>query len=189
MGASVKANLTIAIQDYKLGHFLNDGKDYCGEVVVKDIGISVWEEEIFSKFTKKELKKFFPIFKSNVNKGNFKKSCVFGGSKKYPGSAILSLNALSAFKMGMGYSNLAIPNCLFNALSILNQECTVSVCNDDGEFLVYNEEFLSKLLNYESISFGMGVGVTEDNYKILTYLLKNYNGRLIIDADGLNTLA
>ena len=35
----------------------------------------------------------------------------------------------------------------------------------------------------------MGVGVTEDNYKILTYLLKNYNGRLIIDADGLNTLA
>lgn len=189
MGASVKAKLTIAIQDYKLGHFLNDGKDYCGEVVVKDIGISVWEEETFCKFTKKELKKFFPLFKNNVNKGSFKKSCILGGSKKYPGSAILSLNALSAFKMGIGYSNLAIPNCLFDALSTLNPECTVNVCPDDGEFFLYNEDFLNKLLHFDCISVGMGMGVTEANYKILTYLLNNYCGRLIIDADGLNTLA
>ncbi len=33
------------------------------------------------------------------------------------------------------------------------------------------------------------MGVTEENYKIITCLIKNYKGRLVIDADGLNTLA
>ena len=43
-GAAVKADLTISIQEYKTGHFLNDGKDYCGKVVNKDIGIAVFAE-------------------------------------------------------------------------------------------------------------------------------------------------
>ena len=41
----------------------------------------------------------------------------------------------------------------------------------------------------DSIAFGMGVGVSEEIYKIIEFLLKNYTGKLIIDADGLNTLA
>ena len=189
MGIAVKANLTVAIQEYKPGHFLNDGKDYCGTIISKDIGISVWEDETINKFSEKELSKFFPERKNNVHKGLFGSSCVFGGSIDFPGSLLLSYNALSALKMGGGYSNLAIPQCLFNALACVNPECTVNIVLDDGKHLKYSEDDLIKLLKYDSISFGMGVGVSEEIYKIICFFLKNYKGRLIIDADGLNSLA
>lgn len=189
MGIAVKANLTVAIQDYKLGHFLNSGKDYCGEVVVKDIGISVWEDDVINKFTKNELSKFFPERKNNVHKGMFGKACVFGGSKNFPGSAIISANGLIALKMGVGYSNLAIPNCVFNAISLLNPELTINVFPDDGENIVFSKEKLNKILTYDTIAFGMGIGVTKDVYESLRYILSNFKGRLIIDADGLNVLS
>ena len=39
MGACVKADKTVAIGEYKAGHFLNDGPDVCGELVKRDIGV------------------------------------------------------------------------------------------------------------------------------------------------------
>lgn len=189
MGVAVNANLTIAIQDYKTGHFLNSGKDFCGEVVVKDIGISVWEDKVINKFTKNELSKFFPQRKNNVHKGLFGKACVFGGSKNFPGSAIISANGLVALKMGTGYSNLAIPNCVFNAISLINPELTINVFPDDGNTIVFSKEKIDKILAYDTIAFGMGVGVTKDVYESLRYILNNFKGRLIIDADGLNVLS
>ncbi len=189
MGVAVNANLTVAIQDYKTGHFLNSGKDFCGEVVVKDIGISVWEDEVINKFTINELSKFFPQRKNNVHKGLFGKACVFGGSKNFPGSAIISANGLVALKMGVGYSNLAIPNCVFNAISLINPELTINVFPDDGNTIVFSKEKLDKILAYDTIAFGMGVGVTKDVYESLRYILNNFKGRLIIDADGLNALS
>lgn len=189
MGIAVKANLTVAIQEYKLGHFLNDGTDYSGEVVAKDIGISVWEDECYHKISDEDAVKYFPKLNRNVNKGSFNKCSVIGGSKIYPGSALLSTNALVAMKMGNGYSNLAFPDCIFDMVAGLNPECTVLSLKCDGESLVFDKDGLDKLMKYDALAFGMGVGVSEENYKIINYLLKNYKGRLLIDADGLNTLS
>ncbi len=189
MGVAVKANLTVAIQEYKLGHFLNDGVDYAGEVVAKDIGISVWEDECYHKISDEDAKKYFPTFNRNVNKGSFKKCSVIGGSKKYPGSALLSTNALIAMKMGNGYSNLAFPDCIFSLVAGRYPECNVLSLKSDGESLTFDKEGLDELMKYDALAFGMGVGVSEENYKIIGYLLKNYKGRLLIDADGLNTLS
>lgn len=189
LGIAVKANLTVAIQEYKLGHFLNDGPDYSGEVVAKDIGISIWGDDYVKKVSAYQLKNLFPNRKRNVNKGTYKKACVFGGSKSFPGSVLLSFNALTALKTGVGYSNLAIPECLFNGLFSVNPECTVTPLRCDGEHLVFDAIECSKLLKYDSIAFGMGVEVTRENYKIIKYLLENYDKKLVIDADGLNTLS
>lgn len=35
----------------------------------------------------------------------------------------------------------------------------------------------------------MGCGVSEEIYKTIKYLLENYEGKLLIDADGLNSIA
>ncbi|MDE6613111.1 MAG: NAD(P)H-hydrate epimerase [Clostridia bacterium] len=40
LGCAVKADLTVAIAEYKAGHFLGDGLDLCGKLIKKDIGIS-----------------------------------------------------------------------------------------------------------------------------------------------------
>ena len=60
MGVAVKANLTVAIQEYKLGHFLNEGVDYSGKVVARDIGISVWTETCAHRITDRDAAALFP---------------------------------------------------------------------------------------------------------------------------------
>ena len=48
---------------------------------------------------------------------------------------------------------------------------------------------MDSILSYDSIAIGMGIGVSESVYDILKYLLLNYTGKLLIDADGINTLS
>lgn len=189
MGCSVKANLTVAIQEYKLGYFLNDGPDYCGEIIKKDIGISVWEEDFVKIADKKDFSNLFTKRNRNVNKGNFGKVCVFGGSKDYPGSVLISYNALCGLKMGSGYSNITVPECVYNLCAGINPENTVNVVKDNGEHILFDKKALDKVLKYTSVAFGMGLKSTSETYHSLKYLLENYTGNLLVDADGLNALA
>lgn len=188
MGACVKANLTIAIQEYKFGHFLNDGLDFCGKVIKKDIGIKCLDEYT-KKFNDVDVKKFFLDRKRNVNKGNFGKVALIGGSKSYTGSIILSSNSLVAIKTGVGYVNTIVPNSLFSAYVGKVPECLLSAILDDGDKAIFDKNLLDKLLNYDCIAIGMGMGVSRGVYDNIEYLLNNYRGKLLIDADGLNCLA
>ena len=140
MGVAVKANLTVAIQEYKFGHFLNDGPDYSGEVVAKDIGISIWGDDYAKRFNDSSVAKFFPKRPRNVNKGCFGRACVIGGSKSYTGSVILSTSALCALKMGVGYANLAVPESLFNAYVGKVPEALLTAITDKDGNIIFNEK-------------------------------------------------
>lgn len=189
MGTAVKANLTVAIQEYKLGHFLNYGPDFTGILTVKDIGISIWGDDYVKKFNNESVSRFFLKRQKNVNKGCFGKALVFGGSKKYSGSILLSANALAALKTGVGYSACAVPESLFLSYVGKVPECILHSFTDVDGKPVYDENNLKEYLKYDSISIGMGMGVSEEVYKIILYFLENYKGKLIIDADGLNALS
>lgn len=189
MGVAVKANLTVAIQEYKLGHFLNDGVDYCGDVVAKDIGISIWGEDFIKRLNSSSLSKYFLPRKRNSHKGDYGKCAIIGGSVDYTGSVILTANALSAFKMGSGYVNLVVPKSLFNAYVGKIPECLLTGILDYDGKIQLDEKVLDKLLGYDSIAIGMGMGTDKGTYDVVTYLLSNYKGELIIDADAINSLS
>lgn len=189
MGIAVKADLTVAIQEFKLGHFLNDGLDYSGEVVARDIGISVWGEDFVKRMNECDMGAFFPQRKRNSNKGNYGKVGIIGGSAEFVGSALLSLNALTAMKMGTGYSYLFIPKSLISVYAGRNPECIVCGVNDENGQMIADEETLKKALSLDAIAVGMGMGNTRQTYEIIKYLIENYSGKLIIDADGLNALS
>ncbi|MDY6367752.1 MAG: NAD(P)H-hydrate dehydratase [Clostridia bacterium] len=189
LGVAVKANFTVAIQEFKVGHFINDGPDYCGKIVAKDIGISIWGEDYVMKMSNEDVSVFFPKKKRNVHKGSFGKVCVFGGSKSFSGSSLLSFNALTALKMGNGYAYLCIPESLFSVYALKVPEIILKTCKDVDGFLQFDENLLNQLLAFDSIAFGMGVGVSEEVYKTIKYLLQNFKGNLLIDADGLNSLS
>ena len=189
MGVSVKANLTVAIGEYKIGHFMGDGIDYSGEVILRDIGISVWDDNVYHRYTNEDVARFFPHRKRNVHKGCFGKAGVIGGSIDYPGSIILSSNSLCALKMGAGYSYLGVPKSVFDKYLGVNPECILKLISDNDGKMIYNEDNLNPFLSLDSIAIGMGMGVSEDVYKIISYFLSNYKGVLIIDADGLNSIS
>ena len=189
LGVAVKAKLTVAIQELKTGHFLNDGPDYSGEIVAKDIGISVWEEKYCMRMTDVDAVKFFPNRNRNTHKGNYGKATVFGGSKNYPGSVYLALSSLLVLKSGAGYANLAIPNSMYEVYALKNPECTITTIKDDNGAVQFDKIAIDRITCYDSISIGMGIGVSEDVYRTIEYLLSNYHGKLVIDADGLNCIS
>ena len=174
----VKANLTIAIQDYKIGHFINDGIDHVGELIVKDIGISIWDERFLFKLEDKDVAPLFESRKRNVNKGNFGKVCIFGGSVNFTGSVLLSLNALTALKTGVGYANLTVPKSLLKGYIGLNPECTLSPYKDIRGIVAFDKKALEKICSYQTIALGMGMGNSKNVYKIIKFLLKKLSKTL-----------
>ena len=189
MGVAVKANLTIAVQEYKLGHFLCDAPSYVGELIKKDVGITVDEVNTVKRFEDCDAKRFFPKRERNVHKGCFGKTAIIGGSKNYTGSVILSLNALCSLKTGVGYSRLIVPESLFSSFVGKVPECILSTFNDSKTGVMLYSDEMDTILSHDSIAIGMGMGVSESVYQTIKFLLQNYKGNLLIDADGLNALA
>ena len=189
MGIAVKANLTVAIGDLKLGHILGDGPDYSGKVVLKDVGISVWEESSRYVLGDKDASAFFPKRKKNTNKGSYGKSAIIGGSKSFPGSVILSLSALTSLKAGAGYSALAVPQSIYGVVAGNVPECTIKELSTNGDGAIFIEEEYAELLEKDAVAIGMGMGANQETFNAVKYLLENYTGKLLIDADGLNALS
>ena len=57
---------------------------------------------------------------------------------------------------------------------------------DRYAFNVYN---MLQLKEYDAVAYGMGMGISEDVARGAVWLLGNYQGKLILDADALNSLA
>ena len=189
MGVAVKPNLTICIGELKTGLFFNDGVDYSGETVVKDIGISVWGDYPFI-IEKDDIKHLFTNDKRNVHKGSFGKVCVVGGSKQFIGGSLLTQNALATIKTGTGYTAICVPESLYSVYAGLVMESVMFTLKDSEGTFIFDSNGLDKIMDFaEVIAFGNGCGNTLGVYQNLKYLLQNYNGKMVIDADGLNVLA
>lgn len=188
---AVKANKTVAIQCPKIGCFLSDGKDYCGQVVVVDIGIDIVGEKI-RIIEESELIKYFDTRKNNSNKSTFGKSAIIGGCKNYLGAVKLANLGLNALRTGGGLNVIAVPESLsFNLLSSQVMESTVFPLADINGYISFDKRQLDICLNgVNSVLYGVGLGQNYDeNIKILQYILTCFKGNLIIDADGINTLS
>ena len=128
----------------------------------------------------KDIKDLFKERKDNANKGNFGTCGILGGSINYTGSVKLSTLACSAMRSGVGICRIIIDEYLTNAITPYILEETLWPLDNDLD---------KATMNLNSLAIGMGWGISDKNTKMLKYIIKNYKGILIIDADGLNILA
>ena len=121
------------------------------------------------------------------NKGDFGKAGIYGGSIEYSGALKLVYLSLSALRSGCGISRVLVKKEVLPLLGPNILEQTLCILPD------YNDSFYDTLNNYikdlDSLAFGMGLGSDKHLEEVLEFLIKNYTGNLIIDADGLNTLS
>ncbi len=186
----VHSDLTISIGNMKPGHFLGNAKDVCKKIINYDIGIQPVDNH--QKIYLTESTDFKEIFKSranNSNKGSYGYIGLIGGSQCYSGAIRLANMAACAMRSGSGVVKIAAPASLGQIIMPAILESTFYPLSDKNGDLIFVESEFKKLLTLSSIAFGMGIGNSEETQKALTYLLKNYTGTLIIDADGLNALA
>ena len=170
-GAAVRADVTVAVGELKFGCFLNDGLDLCGKVVKADIGIALPEDN-YAKTNALGFDGYFPARKRNSHKGSYGTAALVVGSEKYLGAAALAVGA--ALKSGCGFVKLASDGELKRALAAKFPQ------------VIYESELD---LSAESVAFGSGLGCNPSTYEKLRFILENYGGKLVVDADGLNAAA
>lgn len=121
------------------------------------------------------------------NKGDFGKAGIYGGSIEYSGALKLSYLSLSALRSGCGISRVLVKEEVLPLLgpNILEQTlCILPSYSDD-----FYDKLKDAIKDLDSLAFGMGLGNDEHLEDVLEFLIRNYTGNLIIDADGLNTLS
>ncbi|MBQ8696743.1 MAG: NAD(P)H-hydrate dehydratase, partial [Clostridia bacterium] len=187
-GECVKADMTVTFAALKPGHFLNDGLDKCGEVKVCDIGTSSECDGYIIE--KEDLKSLFAERKRNCNKGTYGYVSIIGGCERYGGAAKLANMAASAMRVGAGVVRLAVGRSLSASVSPYLLESTLYPMPDKDGYISFDPVVINGALEgTRAVSVGMGMGHGEDTDKVVSYVIGNYTGRLVLDADALNVVS
>lgn len=187
--AFVKSDLCISVKYHKTGLFLDDGLDSYNKLDLVNIDIKD-TNDLIDILSIDDFKNVFPKRLRNTNKGSYGKASIIASSINYTGASKISYNALLAFKMGVGFTNLFVPEEVYNLYALANPELITNKLKSIDGHIDYNESDLDLIIKRsDSISLGMGMTISEELYKSIKYLLNNFKGRLLIDADGLNTIS
>lgn len=189
-GYPVHANMTVSIGRLKTGHFLNQGMDSTGMLYNHDIGLFSETKEI-ALFEAEDLPSVLTHRNHLSNKSTYGYVGLIGGSQRYQGALRLAEAANTAMRSGAGVVRIAFPRSIINVVAAGTLESTLFplTCGKDGQLMFIEDEFRELILGLKVIAFGMGIGVSPETRKALLFLLHEYKGTLIIDADGLNILS
>lgn len=97
------------------------------------------------------------------------------------GAAILC--ARGALRAGAGRVTVSIQDDLF---PIIQTAVPEAMCIGRGLETDITEAALEK---YDAIALGPGIGTTVKAFELVSWLLKKYHGRFVLDADALNIIA
>lgn len=187
MGSAVTADMTVTFGYRKIGQILYPGTEYCGKVVCRDIGIRMSEavaaERPAFSYEKEDLETI-PKRPPYSNKGTYGKVLLIAGSQGMSGACYLA--ALAAYRSGCGLVRVFTPECNRQVIQASLPEALVTVWDPRH----FPQEELAAALKWADVTgIGPGLGTGPVQNLILKYVLENWNGPLVIDADGLNLLA
>jgi NAD(P)H-hydrate epimerase len=115
------------------------------------------------------------------NKEGFKKSfghvLIIAGSKGKMGAAILCARA--ALHNGCGMVTAFIPKSIETAL--------LTVC-PEAMTIVHEKIALLDLSVYDSIAIGPGLGLSKQSNLMVQFVIKNFKGPIVIDADAITLI-
>lgn len=138
----------------------------------------------------KDIKDVLPIRKSNSNKGDYGYVAIMGGCVNYSGAIKLANISCASLRTGCGVIRLIVPKSLSNIVAPYLLEQTLFLIDDVNTDMLFNQAQIDVALQkIKALAIGMGWGNGINNEKILKYILQKYEIPIVIDADGLNTLA
>ncbi len=173
---AVEADLTVTFIGAKVGQYLSDGPDYCGELVFDDLGIS-------SRTSRSQAPLLSVLDQSNVtlpvkrkrnsHKYQFGHILIIGGDLGMTGAA--SLAAQAALRAGAGLVTVLVhPQCIHHLSAI--PELMVKSWDDINE----------KLEQATVIVIGPGLGQSEAA-KYCLEKIQTCNKPLVVDASALES--
>lgn len=130
-----------------------------------------------------------PVRRSDFHKGNCGRLFIVAGSKGMTGAACLA--SRGALRSGAGLLTLGVPSSEQPiAAAKLTEAMTLPLKCADG---VISQAAYRDILKFaqksDAVVFGCGIGRSADISEILCRLVREYEGVLVIDADGINALS
>jgi len=184
-GVIIKAAYTLTFQEYKLAFMIAENEQYFGKVVILDIGLhQKYYEQTESKYELAEasvIKNIYKPRKEFSHKGNYGHALLIAGSYGMMGAAILA--AKGCLRSGVGKLTCLVPETGYEIMQIAVPE---AMCIVSGKKHVKNIEGYK---NYATIGIGPGLGRYDSHTELLQSLFEHCKRPIVIDADGLNTIA
>ncbi len=190
----VRSDLTVSIGGFKPGHFLNMAKDSMADKVNIDIGIKPVMKP-YSLIDEEDVKAFFGRRANFSNKGTYGYTALIGGSTRYSGAIRLAGLAEAAARSGAGVVKLAVPaslsaeimpGILVSTLFPLSEETDEK---HNAQIKFERSEAEELISNVRTVAIGMGAGTGEGTKEMLGFLLSEFSGTLIADADALTVMS
>ena len=185
-GVCFRADMTVTMAYIKTGMLSYPARDFCGEILIADIG---YPEKLKNEIPKdalvpdeKYLKDTIPQRAPNTHKGSYGRLLMYCASPDMTGAGVLA--ALGALRSGAGLVNIARDEKTIRLLQTHLTEPVFSVLGDSPE-----EEILPLCKKASAVLIGCGMGQAEKERDVLCSLIKNADCNLIIDADGINLLS
>lgn len=137
-----------------------------------------------------DIEKIIPARIKESHKGTYGHVALLGGAIEYSGAIRLSAMALAALKSGAGLSTIAIPKFLVPIISKSILEVMIYPLESTEEEILFSKENIDGLLKkVDVLACGMGLGKSQGAHEIIYYIIRNFTGKLILDADALNIVA
>lgn len=185
-GACVNAAVTVSFGGVKCGLVLGEGRNHVGEIVAADIGVAVPPLGRIAD----ESDGVLPPRKPVSHKGNYGKVAVVGGSDVMPGAPLMCFeSAVAASRCGAGLTTLCAPSSLRAAYQSRVKETMLHFLPDENGKIAFSEGDVRSIFDRDAIAIGCGAGRGEGLRRTVEYLLHNYTGTLVADADALNVIA
>jgi len=194
MGIAIKAYMTVTFSLPKIGHFSYPGFEYCGTIIVGDIGIfekalqllenpiMVIDKNLFLTFQKEGL------FRRErfSHKGKFGTLGIIAGDSQMIGATLLAVKA--AYKSGVGLVKVFAKEELAHLFLSSVNECVVVSYPSECEDEELDERIESFLEQVNAVLIGPGLSKSIHARRLVQQVLQGAV-RAILDADALNIVS
>lgn len=177
-GVSFRADRTVAFHAAKPGHLLGRGPEYCGEVVVHDIGL-FGGDPLMSIMESTDV--IVPVRDRSVHKWQAGAVATVGGVPGLTGAAMLT--ARTALRAGAGVSTIlttAATNATYGALA---PEIPTMQASETELWRDHASEVLSLLGRFDTLVVGPGLEPAPTTF--VERLLESFEGAIVVDAGAI----
>ncbi len=198
LGPVPRADLTVTFGAAKLGHVLNQGPDYTGWLVVREIGLdplaladAARRPDSARALEPEDAEALLPLPGRRAHKRSNGALAVLAGSHRYAGAAALVCRG--ALRSGAGLVYAIVPEGLKPGLNAAHAELIVSgvPSGAEGGFGRRSLAAVGDALSFarpDAVVLGPGLGGGDDTAAFVQQLVAGLEPgtALVLDADGLN---
>ncbi len=192
-GSHFRADVTVTFGSPKVGLVTPPARNAVGELVVADISIpaSVVAESSCEAYLLEhaDITRALPKRPEDAHKGVFGHLLTACGSKGMGGAAALS--SMGALRVGTGLVTASVPAGVSSAFEVgVREVMTISLKQTESGAISgeSSDRFLQAAENKTAVLIGPGLGQEPSTKSFVHRVAQEFNGPLVIDADGLNLI-